>query len=238
METMNSEQKPGIMAKLRNRKGFSLIEMAIVLVIIGIIIAAIVKGQDLLLNSRAKQVVSAANAWKIAAFGYVDRNARFAGDVNKNGLIDDAAGNATAIVDMEAANLGALPANPLMVGGNAFWMYFGTAKAGGGAEVNALFICKTVNCAAAAAGTTLTTDEIELLKNVDTSIDGAVNDGIGSFRALAATGVTGALASSSISTGGRADFYLSTVADANNASGNWALASSYVGAVWAFDKPY
>ena len=54
MEPMDTLTKPGIMAKLRNRRGFSLIEMAIVLVIIGIIIGAIIKGQDLMLNSRAK----------------------------------------------------------------------------------------------------------------------------------------------------------------------------------------
>lgn len=40
----------------RRVKGFTLVELAIVLVIIGIILGAILKGQDLIAQSRAKRV--------------------------------------------------------------------------------------------------------------------------------------------------------------------------------------
>jgi len=236
MEPMNSEQKPGIMAKLRNSKGFSLIEMAIVLVIIGIIIAAIIKGQDLLLNSRAKQLTTGINSWKINAFSYMDRNARFPGDSAKNGLISDTEGaGATAIVDIEASSMGAIPPNPLMIGGNAFWVYMGTsiaAAGGGGQPVNAMVICKTVGCA---AGTILTDDELELLKTVDTAIDGEPNYGRGAFRALTVSGYL--VATAATSTGGRADGYVINATASGTSSATWTT-TAHIGAVWAFDKPF
>ncbi len=235
MDSMDKQKAPGMMAKLRNSKGFSLIEMAIVLVIIGIIIAAIIKGQDLLLNSRAKQVTTAMNAWKIAAFGYMDRNGRFPGDAGKSGLIMDTEGNTqTAIVDVELnGNMAALPTNPVMVGGNAFWIYFGTADSDTtGRLVNTLTICKTATCDDTID---LTSDEMELIKTVDTAIDGAADQGLGSFRALV-TSANLVNAASTISAGGRADRYASA-ASIVHATGVWST-TGHFGAVWAFEKPF
>src|SRR3974390_2486897 len=127
MEQENSPILSGMVLRLRNRKGFSLIELAIVLVIIGIIVAAILKGQDLLFNSRTKQFVSAANAWKVAAYGFMDRNNRFPGDEGVNGNISDQstaeqAGTGTATAEL-AAQLSNVPPNPVVIGGQSYWFY-------------------------------------------------------------------------------------------------------------------
>ncbi|NPA58431.1 MAG: prepilin-type N-terminal cleavage/methylation domain-containing protein, partial [Aquificae bacterium] len=44
------------MKEKHKQKGFTLIELAIVLVIIGIILGAILKGQELIKNAQAKRV--------------------------------------------------------------------------------------------------------------------------------------------------------------------------------------
>ncbi|MBF0560119.1 MAG: prepilin-type N-terminal cleavage/methylation domain-containing protein [Nitrospirae bacterium] len=64
----------------RNQKGFTLIELSIVLVIIGIILAAVLKGQDLIDNSKAKKVASLINQWQVPMGAYYDRKGYWPGD--------------------------------------------------------------------------------------------------------------------------------------------------------------
>jgi prepilin-type N-terminal cleavage/methylation domain-containing protein len=235
MKTMESPTKPVFWARLRNSKGFSLIEMAIVLVIIGIIIAAIVKGQDLMVNSRAKQLISTSNAWKIATLAYMDRNGRLPGDSGKNGIIGETAtdGTSTAIYEMEAGAM-TIPANPIMIGGNAFWFYLGNASVTTGNIVNTIAICKTADCA---VGTVLTADEIELLKAVDTAIDGSNDMGSGSFRGAIVD--IGFLANTPANTaaGNRADgYFTASIQTSTTANTPWG-ATAFAG-LWAFDKNF
>ena len=58
--------------------GFTLIEMAIVLVVIGLIIGAVLKGQDLIANARAKKYANFARQAEVSQWAYFDRNGRFA----------------------------------------------------------------------------------------------------------------------------------------------------------------
>ncbi|MBF0558686.1 MAG: prepilin-type N-terminal cleavage/methylation domain-containing protein, partial [Nitrospirae bacterium] len=77
------------MEKFKNQKGFTLIELSIVLVIIGIILGAVLKGQDLIDNAKAKKVANLINQWQVPMMTYYDRKGMFPGDTNSppNGQI-------------------------------------------------------------------------------------------------------------------------------------------------------
>jgi prepilin-type N-terminal cleavage/methylation domain-containing protein len=65
------------------QKGFTLIEMAIVLIIIGIIIGAVVKGKDLVRGAEQKKLYSTyLNAWRVAFSSYYDRTGLVLGDTD------------------------------------------------------------------------------------------------------------------------------------------------------------
>ncbi|MBU4396477.1 MAG: prepilin-type N-terminal cleavage/methylation domain-containing protein, partial [Proteobacteria bacterium] len=61
------------MKQLRNQKGFTLVEIAIVLVIIGLLLGGVLKGQELIENSKVKNAVNDLNGITAAYYGYVDR---------------------------------------------------------------------------------------------------------------------------------------------------------------------
>ena len=66
---------------LGNNKGFTLIEMAIVLIIIGIIIGAVVKGKDLVRGAEQKKIYTKfANAWRLSYLNFYDRTGKILGD--------------------------------------------------------------------------------------------------------------------------------------------------------------
>lgn len=73
----------------KGEKGFTLIELAIVLVIIGIILGAVLKGQDLIEGAKIKKVIAIPNKWEVPIWVFYDKKGSFPGDVSpKNGLID------------------------------------------------------------------------------------------------------------------------------------------------------
>lgn len=81
---------------MRNNKGFTLIEMAVVLVIIGIILGAVIKGNDLIENAKVKGVIQAPTKWEVPIMTFYDKKGYFPGDnlltdgttAGHNGLID------------------------------------------------------------------------------------------------------------------------------------------------------
>jgi prepilin-type N-terminal cleavage/methylation domain-containing protein len=64
----------------RNQSGFTLIEIAIVLVIIGLLLGGVLKGQELITQAKVKNVANDFNAVSVGVLGYQDRYKRLPGD--------------------------------------------------------------------------------------------------------------------------------------------------------------
>lgn len=63
-----------------HQRGFTLIEIAIVLVIIGLLLGGVLKGQELITSARVRNLISAQDGVKAAFFGFQDRFRAFPGD--------------------------------------------------------------------------------------------------------------------------------------------------------------
>lgn len=91
--------------KGQSQKGFTLVELAIVLVIIGIILGAVLKGQELINNAKIKRAYNQYREVLAAVYTYYDKYGKYPGDDpnaatrwasaspvpsngNNNGLID------------------------------------------------------------------------------------------------------------------------------------------------------
>ena len=61
------------MPSKRLQTGFTLVEIAIVLVIIGLLLGGILKGQEMITQARIKNVVNDFNGITAAYFSYQDR---------------------------------------------------------------------------------------------------------------------------------------------------------------------
>lgn len=71
---------------ISNNKGFTLIEIAVVLVIIGLIIGAAVKGKDLIQSGKQKKFyTSVLKTWELTIISYYDRTGMVLGDSAANG---------------------------------------------------------------------------------------------------------------------------------------------------------
>jgi len=64
----------------KNQKGFTLIEIAIVLVIIGLLLGGVLKGQELIQNARVRNIIAQQDGIKAAFFGFQDRYRGIPGD--------------------------------------------------------------------------------------------------------------------------------------------------------------
>jgi prepilin-type N-terminal cleavage/methylation domain-containing protein len=112
--------------RMKSRQaGFTLVEIAIVLVIIGLLLGGVLKGQELIENSRIKSVVNDMKAIQAAYNGYVDRYKAIPGD--ETALVMGATGRGwTGTAAPAIAGNGVLaitPAQTFTNGGDqaAFW---------------------------------------------------------------------------------------------------------------------
>jgi prepilin-type N-terminal cleavage/methylation domain-containing protein len=67
----------------QRQSGFTLIEIAIVLVIIGLLLGGILKGQELITSARVRNIIAQLDGTKAAVFGFQDRYRALPGDFNK-----------------------------------------------------------------------------------------------------------------------------------------------------------
>ena len=66
-----------------SQSGFTLVEIAIVLVIIGLLLGGILKGQELIGSARVRNLADMSNGAQAAYFGFMDRYRRVPGDMTK-----------------------------------------------------------------------------------------------------------------------------------------------------------
>lgn len=65
---------------MNRQSGFTLVEIAIVLVVIGLLLGGVLKGQELVLNSQIRNVINEYNNVASARFAYQDRYRQIPGD--------------------------------------------------------------------------------------------------------------------------------------------------------------
>lgn len=65
---------------MKERSGFTLVELAIVLVIIGLILGAVLKGQELIKNAKYKKFINDLRGITAAVYTYYDRYRAYPGD--------------------------------------------------------------------------------------------------------------------------------------------------------------
>ncbi len=97
-----------------NRKegGFTLIEIAIVVVIIGLLLGGVLKGQELIRNARAHNIASQGSAVKAAILGFMDRYRALPGDYSRASvnIPDMEEGNTPCDLDAQGAAITNQPA--------------------------------------------------------------------------------------------------------------------------------
>jgi prepilin-type N-terminal cleavage/methylation domain-containing protein len=69
----------------KKERGFTLVEIAIVLVIIGLLLGGILKGQEMITQAKIKNVIADMSGVSAAMYGYQDRYKALPGDDNKAG---------------------------------------------------------------------------------------------------------------------------------------------------------
>src|SRR5690242_11042809 len=78
----------------KQQQGFTLIEIAIVLVIIGLLLGGVLKGQELITGARVRNLIGQQDGVKAAYFGFLDRYRALPGDFK----------NASTTIDATATN--------------------------------------------------------------------------------------------------------------------------------------
>lgn len=116
----------------KQQSGFTLVEIAIVLVIIGLLLGGVLKGQEMIENAKVKNAINDFNGISAAYYGYTDRFKRIAGDDGILAVLNARGGNWTTLPADGAGNsngvLGPLLAAVTFTGagtndeGDAFWM--------------------------------------------------------------------------------------------------------------------
>jgi prepilin-type N-terminal cleavage/methylation domain-containing protein len=89
----------------KKQSGFTLIEIAIVLVIIGLLLGGVLKGQELITSARVRNLISIQDGYKAAFYGFQDRYRALPGDYNQAskviaGVASGVDGNGNGFIDI------------------------------------------------------------------------------------------------------------------------------------------
>lgn len=190
---------------MNKQKGFTLIEIAIVLVIIGLLVGGVLQGQELIENSRVKQAVKDMNGTAAAIFAYQDRYGRMPGDDGPAATLNARGASWAAVSAGDADGRLEVATNQAFTGaGEAqeFWQHLRAAGFISGNPADAGLLSLPTNAwggfmgvTTAAMGGNLTGTKVCLSQvpgSSAISIDNELDDGLGvSGRLRATLGVSG-----------------------------------------------
>ena len=85
----------------KNQSGFTLVEIAIVLVIIGLLLGGVLKGKEMIKSAKVKKTVKMADELRAATMTFYDKYGAYPGDENKKNIPpkDKHEGNGTGFMD-------------------------------------------------------------------------------------------------------------------------------------------
>jgi prepilin-type N-terminal cleavage/methylation domain-containing protein len=162
------------MSNINKQRGFTLIEIAIVLVIIGLLLGGVLKGQELITSARVRNLISQQDGIKAAYFGFLDRYRALPGDYT--GATNNITGVSTAACNGGNGNGNGQIETAVNNEDILAWEHL--SKAG--------FINGTYTCAAAVAPGTNPTNPYAIALQV--SYDGAYGTAGGPLRHNLKTG--------------------------------------------------
>ncbi|ACI21012.1 MULTISPECIES: prepilin-type N-terminal cleavage/methylation domain-containing protein [Thermodesulfovibrio] len=171
------------MQVLKNQRGFTLIELAIVLVIIGIILGAVLKGKDLIENARAKKFVNDVRQFEILSWTFFDRKGYFPGADKNDPIID---GNPYDDIVNKGRFTDAPTTNAITIGSYTFYVWLGND--GQTQKRNIIAITNTTTT----GGASFSDAELIYMEAFDTAVDGAVDAKSGRVRAAESATITSA----------------------------------------------
>ena len=102
----------------RSQSGFTLVEIAIVLVIVGLILGGVLKGQEMIANAKVRNVIDQTTAIQTAIFAFQDRFRALPGDYSQ------AVANINGVTCPNGNGNGIVSGNPEY---GCFWQHLGAA---------------------------------------------------------------------------------------------------------------